>query len=185
MNDQLREDNIFEAEIKRLYPILKDRLGGLLLDKRDIPDIIQDVMLSISQPSKRPDMMDMIARGSFEYYINRCIYLQAYGSSRAARKRKQHHEITEVIERKMSDMANEFNIEERVKAENLDLIIGKLLPPFDAELMRLWMLDGFNYTECAKFMGVTRSSLYCVNKRSIKKIKEYVHNTKRASGDIH
>jgi len=62
-----------------------------------------------------------------------------------------------------------------------DAIYGEILSryintlhPFDAELIRLWMMPGFSYQDAAEVTGISVTTLYDSVEKSISKLKKYV-----------
>jgi DNA-directed RNA polymerase specialized sigma24 family protein len=122
-----------------------------------------------------------------EYYLNRCIYLSAYSKTTKFNKDKVRSvEIDYYREQVLSFdqwQHHEANIGSRLTTEQLDSLISQL-PVFDAELVRLWSVDGFSYEDASRISGIPKEVMYQSIRKSIKLLREYVQHKNRSTGSL-
>lgn len=169
--------------MNRLYPILVQRSFGLLRKAGFDTDLARDVVHDVLQYALGPDRIkatkEVHSRHKLEYYMNRCVWLQICGSSNLSKHSKRTAELTPAIGEKRS--AQNYNeslssLTERATYENIDLMIRRL-DEYEAELIRLWSMPGFKYSECSEVTGISVPLLQRQVHDAIKKLKRYVHNS--------
>lgn len=183
---QQSNENNFEREIERLYPVLKSRVHGLLFKAKKPTDtsgdIVHDVLADCLKESRIESTKEIFGRGKLEYYLNRCIYLHVHGKV----SKRRYFELTDLMIETFSKeqaSSNTTNLIERMTAENLDLAI-RSLDEYEAELVRLWMMPDFSYKECARVMQTKESILVQQVHKAINNLRKYVHHTSSAARDF-
>jgi len=139
-------------------------------------DLVSETLLKILE-NQRDKAEELACEDKLISYVNRAIYLMAIDdSSRFGMKYMQ-------FAQKWNENDNAFDIEpdepwlgSRLDNEFLDAYI-QLMPEREAILLRLYMLDEFDYKDLSDKTNIPIKRLYKYIQNALKKLRTDVHRT--------
>jgi len=159
-----------EAAITQYYPYWLEKAKGICRTC-DPNDLVQFTLTQFLEKKDTSNIRNIRA------YINRAMYLQ--GRSPESPFSKQNH--TGYVEIKEHMAAHTPSPGARLDGETLDARISRLKPE-DAELLREYARDDFNFEAYARKIGVQKITIY----RRLRTIKDEIRGllTKKPDADI-
>jgi RNA polymerase sigma factor (sigma-70 family) len=170
-----------EIAVQESMPAWRRFAYTLTRDETNAKDLVSETLLKILE-NQRDKAEELACENRLLSYVHRAIYFMAIDdSSRYGMKYMQYAD-------RWSDYDNAFDFERdepwlgsRLDNELLDTYI-QLMPERDAILLRLYMLDGFDYKDVSDKTNIPIKRLYKYISNAIKKIRKDVHRTTSHSG---
>ncbi len=165
--------------IKKNLEKWRSHARGLMKSQVKGDDLLAEVLLKICENQKET-AEKLASEGKLTWYVNRSIYLMSIDeSSRYALKYERYASAWK------DDDDSFMSIEEdrtwlgsRIDNEYLDSWIA-LMPEKEAIMMRLYMMDGFSYSDLSQATGIPVKILYKITEKAITKLRK--HATLRSS----
>ena len=163
-----------DSELKKHYNVWLRFATGLVKDNTNGKDLLSEVLLNVL--SKQRDTVERLAcEEKLFWYVNRAIYLTAKNStSRYSIQYKRYAENWNENSNRHNEEPDEVWLGSRLDNEYLDAYIS-LMPQLDAIILRLYMLDDFDYHEVSQHTGIPVRDLYKLVENAINKIRRNVH----------
>ena len=170
MNDCL------EIAVKEGLPAWNKFAFTLTRNHTNAKDLVSEALVKILE-NQRDKAEELACENRLLSYVHRAIYLMAIDdSSRYGMKYMQ-------FAQRWNENDDAFNFEpdepwlgSRLDNELLDTYI-QLMPERDAILLRLYMLDGFDYKDVSDKTRIPIKRLYKYISNALKKIRNDVHRT--------
>jgi len=113
----------------------------------------------------------------FEYWIKRITINTVIDDYRKNRKKKEHFDAQDMNERYWEARMTDINLgENEMNAESLRALI-RMLPPVSQQVFNLCVLDGYDYSEVSKMLGITDATCRWHVHFSRKKLQELIKKT--------
>lgn len=170
-----------DIEIEKHYKTWLRFASGLVKNNVNGQDLLSEVLLNVV--SKQREKVERLAcEQKLYWYVNRAIYLTARNStSRYAIQYTRYSKHWNENSNRHNEEREEPWLGSRLDNEYLDAYIS-IMPQLDATILRLYMLDGFSYSEVSKRTGIPVKELYKLVENAINKIKRNVVTNSNESG---
>ena len=169
-------DECLEISVAQHFPIWIKFATTLTRNTTNAKDLVSETLLKILE-NQRDKAEELACEDKLISYVNRAIYLMAIDdSSRYGMKYGQ-------FAHRWNENDNAFDIEpdepwlgSRLDNEFLDTYI-QLMPEREAILLRLYMLDEFDYKDVSDKTNIPIKRLYKYISNALKKLRNDVHRT--------
>ena len=170
------QDECLEISVAQHFPIWIKFATTLTRNTTNAKDLVSETLLKILE-NQRDKAEELACEDKLISYVNRAIYLMAIDdSSRYGMKYGQ-------FAHRWNENDNAFDIEpdepwlgSRLDNEFLDTYI-QLMPEREAILLRLYMLDEFDYKDVSDKTNIPIKRLYKYISNALKKLRNDVHRT--------
>ena len=153
---------------------------GLVKNSVNGQDLLGEVLLNIV--SKQKAKAEQLAcEEKLFWYVNRALYLTARNStSRYSIQYKRYSNNWNENSNRHNEEPEEVWLGSRLDNEYLDAYIS-MMPQLDAIILRLYMLEGFDYKEVSKQTEIPVKELYKLVENAINKIRRNAKPNSAAS----
>jgi RNA polymerase sigma factor (sigma-70 family) len=163
-------EKCLEKELEKHYKTWLRFSRGLVKSDVNGQDLLGEVLLNVIS-KQRAKMEQLACEEKLFWYVNRALYLTARNSTsrysiQYTRYAKQWNENSN----KHNEEKDEVWLGSRLDNEYLDAYIS-IMPQLDAIVLRLYMLEDFDYKETSKQTGIPVKELYKLVENAINKIK--------------
>jgi DNA-directed RNA polymerase specialized sigma24 family protein len=159
-----------ETETKKHYKTWLRFARGLVKNNVNGQDLLSEVLLNIV--SKQKAKAEQLAcEEKLFWYVNKAIYLTAKNlTSRYSIQYTRYAQHWNENSNRHNEEPEEVWLGSRLDNEYLDAYI-QLMPQLDAIILRLYMLDDFDYHEVSEQTGIPVKDLYKLVENAINKIR--------------
>lgn len=148
---------------------------GLMKDEVRGDDLLSETLLKVVE-NQSAKLEQIAVEGNLYAYVNRAMYLMASDSSSRYHIKYRRHE-EELNERHVTNDEGETTwIGSRIDNEYLDSYIS-LMPELEAIMLRLYIMDGFSYSEVSKQTNIPVRVLYKIVEVALNKLRRNVKTT--------
>lgn len=160
-----------ELKINKHYKTWRSHARGLCRNNDEGDELLHTVLDSVLNSGQARAIACREERSeSIEFYVNRAIWLRYF-----TEKRRNTRKIVYLEERVIEPPAEitDYHIE----GEQVDVLIY-WLTEYERELILAYSTKGFRFTDAAKQLGVSYSTLRIDLKNAIKTMKKYVQDSR-------
>jgi RNA polymerase sigma factor (sigma-70 family) len=169
-----------DSAVKDAMPAWYKFALSLTRNETNAKDLVSEALVKILE-NQREKAEELACENRLMSYVHRAIYLMAIDdSSRYGMKYMQFSQRWDANDNAFEHEPEEAWLGSRLDNELLDTYI-QLMPERDAILLRLYMLDGFDYKDLSDKTKIPIKRLYFYISNAIKKIRNDVHRTTRNS----
>jgi RNA polymerase sigma factor (sigma-70 family) len=153
---------------------------SLVRNETNAKDLVSETLVKILE-NQREKAEELACENRLMSYVHRAIYLMAIDdSSRYGMKYLQYSQRWSANDNAFEHEPEEAWLGSRLDNELLDAYI-QLMPERDAILLRLYMLEDFDYRDVSEKTNIPIKKLYYYVSDAINKIRKDVHRTTRNS----
>jgi RNA polymerase sigma-70 factor (ECF subfamily) len=176
IKSQAGDQNSYRELLTQLLPLIEFRVNRKVFEKKDCPDIIQEILLSIHKSlgsyDKRFDVKPWVVAICERRIVD---YIRKVS-------RRNHNEIL-TIDGDVTSLGSTAKslIETKVELDNLEVLM-KDLPEESRQALLLTKLQGHSTKEAADIMGVQENALRTRISRSLSLLRDKVKNDENERG---
>ncbi len=172
--------NCLDIQLEKHYKTWLRFARGLVKNNVNGQDLLGEVLLNIL--SKQKAKAEQLAcEEKLFWYVNKAIYLTARNStSRYSIQYTRYANNWNENSNKHNEEREEVWLGSRLDNEYLDAYIS-LMPQLDAIVLRLYMLEDFDYNEVSERTGIPVKDLYKLVENAINKIRRNANTYRTTS----
>jgi len=160
-----------EAEIKKHLNTWRSYARGLMKNELKGDDLLSEALLKILE-NQRDKAEELALQGKLLYYVNKCLYLMAVDpSSRFHLKYDRFNAHWKDDDDSYLEYVEQPWLGSRIDNEYIDAYIA-IMPEREAIMLRLYMMEGFSYSDLSHDTGIPIKILYKITEKAINKIRK-------------
>lgn len=169
-----------DIEVETHYKTWLRFACGLVKNNVNGQDLLGEVLLNVLS-KQRAKAEQLACEQKLFWYVNKAIYLTARNStSRYSIQYKRYAQKWNESSNKHNEERAEPWLGSRLDNEYLDAYIA-IMPQLDAIVLRLYMLEDFDYSEVSKRTGIPVRELYKLVENAINKIRRNANSHRSTS----